>query len=301
MYVESHSITNRAIERERIYIRHRVTEWQDNWPFHTHDGFEIYFFHEGQAHFIINREIYVLSPGDMLLFRGDVLHRPNPSRDVPYIRSYMNFSADYVREMVGADWHRQLMRLFANPNGLLVHWDEEEAAEIERVFREMLREQQEKAAGYEWMLQSMAAQLLIRILRKTERSGSLPAAVAPTRKERIVREILAYLDEHYRSPVSLDMLEAHAHLNKYYICHCFKEVTGMSIRQYILRRRINEAKKLLWLTDEPVEALSERLGFGYPMHFSRMFKLMTGVSPRQYRQQARAAGKVPDSGREVSR
>jgi AraC-like DNA-binding protein len=294
MYVESHSITNQAIERERIYIRHRVSEWQDNWPFHTHDGFEVYFFHEGQAHFIINSEIYVLSPGDMLLFRGDVLHRPNPSRNVPYIRSYMNFSADYVQEMVGADWQQKLMRLFANPNGLLVHWDGEEAGEIGRIFRTMQREQREKAAGYEWMLQSMTAQFLIRIYRKSKQSGALPAAAASSRKEHIVREILAYLDENYRDSVSLDDLEAFAHLNKYYICHCFKEVTGMSIRQYVLRRRINEAKKLLWLTDEPVEALSERLGFTYPMHFSRMFKLMTGVSPRKYRQQAQAANRNPN-------
>jgi len=293
MHVESHAITNSAIQRERIYIRHRVSEWQENWPFHTHDGYEVYFFHQGQAHFIINSEIYVLHPGDMLLFRGDVLHRPNPSKHTPYIRSYINFSADYVQEMIGADWQQKLMQLFSNPNGLRIRWGEEEAGEIDRTFRMMLREQQQKAAGYEWMLQSMTAQLLIRIYRKSEESGSLPAAAASTRKEAIVRDILAYLDDNYRRPLSLEDLEACTHLNKYYLCHCFKKVTGLSIHHYIMRRRINEAKKLLWLTDEPVGAMAERLGFGHPVHFSRMFKMLTGVSPRKYRQQALAANRDP--------
>lgn len=283
MWYESHFVTNRALKRERIYIRHRVSEWQDSWPFHTHDGYEIYLFLQGNANFIINNEIYPLQPGDMLLFRGDVLHRPHPSKHTPYIRSYVNFTADYIQEMMGGDWQQKLLQLFANPNGLLIRWDPEEARDVEHHFWLMHNEQEKKAIGHEWMLQSLTAQLLIKIYRKSKESYSVLTASAQSRKETNVRKILVYLNENYKKSFTLEDLAEAVHLNKYYMCHCFKEVTGVSINSYIMRKRIDEAKKLLRLTDEPVGTLSERLGFSNPVHFSRMFKQLAGVSPQQYR------------------
>ncbi|MDF2670592.1 MAG: AraC family transcriptional regulator, partial [Paenibacillus sp.] len=71
------------------------------------------------------------------------------------------------------------------------------------------------------------------------------------------------------------------------MCHCFKEVTGFSINNYIARKRVDEAKRLLLMSNEPVGRLSELLGFGNPIHFSRLFKQHVGVSPLVYRKHNR--------------
>ncbi|MBW4082454.1 AraC family transcriptional regulator [Paenibacillus sp. S150] len=283
MVHEAHFPTNKALRQERIYIRHQVSEWQNSWPLHTHDGYEMYFFLQGNGNFIIGNEIYQLQPGDMLLFRGEVLHRPNPMKETPYIRSYINFTAEYIHELAGEELQAKLLNLFALPNGLLVRWGESGMNEIDSHFSMMFSEREREAVGCEFMMQSLMIQLLLKIYRRSKEVYSLLAAPAQSQKEMNVRRILMYLNQNYKKSISLEDLSGTMHLNKYYMCHCFKEVTGVSINNYITRKRIEEAKKLLRLSDEPVGILSELLGFSNPVHFSRMFKQHAGVSPLMYR------------------
>lgn len=280
---EAHFPTNTALKRERIYVRHRVTEWQDSWPLHTHDGYELYFFHQGNVNLIIGNEIYQLQPGDMLLFSGDVLHRPNPSKDTPYIRSYINFTADYVQEMAGEELQAKLLGLFAHPNGLLIRWDDKGASEIDEHFAVMASEREKEAIGTEFMMQSLMVQLLLKTYRRSKEMYALLTAPPQSQKETNVRRILIYLNQNYKNQINLETLSKAMHLNKYYMCHSFKEITGISINNYITRKRIDEAKKLLRLSDESVGFMSELLGFSTPVHFSRMFKQYAGVSPQTYR------------------
>ncbi|MFD1957361.1 helix-turn-helix domain-containing protein [Paenibacillus thailandensis] len=297
MKYNAHFPTNKALKQERIYIRHQVSEWQDSWPLHTHDGFEIYFFLAGNVHFIIGNEIYPLQPGDMLLISGDVLHQPNPAKDVPYIRSYINFTADYIQEMAGDELQSKLLNLFDHPNGLLIRWGESGMNEVAGHFTAMLSEREKEGIGYEFMMQSLMVQLLLKIYRKSKDVYSHLTAPAQSQKETNVRRILKYLNQHYRTSISLEDLSETMHLNKYYMCHCFKEITGISINNYVTRKRIDEAKKLLRLSDEPVGILSEHLGFSTPIHFSRMFKQYAGISPLTYRKTA-AEHSIKDRGRE---
>ncbi|SDE38377.1 AraC-like ligand binding domain-containing protein [Paenibacillus sp. UNCCL117] len=283
MTYHSHFLTNKVLKRERIYIRHEVSEWQDSWPLHTHDGYEIYYFLQGNVHLIIGNEIYLLQPGDMFLFSGDVLHRPNPSKDTAYIRSYINFTADYVQEMAGADLAEKLLGLFQQPNGLLIRWDESGMDDIGSHFTALVHERERGAIGNEFMIQSLMVQLLLKIYRKSKEMYALLTAPAQSLKETNVRRILMYLNQHYRNTIALGALAKEMHLNKYYMCHCFKEITGLSINNYITRKRIDEAKKLLRLSDEAIGSMSEQLGFSNPVHFSRMFKQYAGVSPQAYR------------------
>ncbi|MDQ1914088.1 AraC family transcriptional regulator [Paenibacillus sp. GD4] len=283
MAYQAHFPTNKALKRERIYIRHQVSEWQDSWPLHTHDGYEIYFFLHGNAHLIIGNEIYMLQPGDMFLFSGDVLHRPNPAKDTPYIRSYINFTADYVQEMAGADMAEKLLGLFLQPNGLLIRWDEHGVNDMDSHYASLFHEREKEAIGNEFMIQSLLVQLLLKIYRKSKEMYALLTAPPQSQKETNVRRILVYLNQHYRNAISLEALSKEMHLNKYYMCHSFKEITGLSINNYITRKRIDEAKKLLRLSDEPVGFMSEQLGFSNPVHFSRMFKQYAGVAPQTYR------------------
>lgn len=279
----AHFPTNTVLKRERIYIRHQVSEWQDIWPLHTHDGYEIYFFLQGNVNLIIGNEIYQLQPGDMLLFSGDVLHRPNPMKDTPYIRSYINFTADYIQEMAGEDLQAKLLSLFGHPNGLLIRWDESGTNEMDNHFSIMFNERERGAIGNEFMMQSLMVQLLLKIYRKSKEMYALLTAPAQSQKETNVRRILMYLNQNFKNPITLDVLSGAMHLNKYYMCHSFKEITGISINNYITRKRIDEAKKLLRLSDEPIGFMFEHVGFSNPIHFSRMFKQYEGVSPQTYR------------------
>ncbi|MDQ1914096.1 AraC family transcriptional regulator [Paenibacillus sp. GD4] len=280
-----HTPTNLALQKLGIYVRADADDWQYNWPVHTHEGLEIYYFQRGNANYIIGENIYDLSPGDMLLFRGSTIHRVNPSKDVPYIRSYVNFTESFLQEQMPEDMFEKLMSLFEAPNGMLIRWSAEERDEVAMYFRSIHRENEHESFGYEIILKTHLTQLLIAAYRKAKRLHELVPAGQQSHTQENVRRILQYINQRYTENFSLQELSKELHLNKYYMCHCFKEVTGSTINNYVISKRIEEAKKMLRTTDEPIALISEKLGFNTAVHFSRSFKKFAGISPQYYRKQ----------------
>lgn len=280
-----HTPTNLALRKLGIYVRADVDDWQYNWPVHTHEGLEVYYFIRGNANYIIGDNIYDLSPGDMLMFQGSTIHRVNPSKDVPYIRSYVNFTTSFLQEQLSGDMFEKLMSLFESPSGMLIRWSPEEREEMETYFRAIHRENERESFGYELMLKTLLVQMLIAIYRKSKRMHEIAPAQQQSHGQANVRRMLQYINQHFTENLSLLDLSNELHLNKYYMCHCFKEVTGYTINNYIISKRIEEAKKMLRTTDEPIGFISEKLGFNTAVHFSRSFKKYTGMSPQHYRKQ----------------
>lgn len=73
-----------------------------------------------------------------------------------------------------------------------------------------------------------------------------------------------------------------AHLND-----TVKRITGASISAHIQQRTILEAKRLLYFTDLSVKEISYEVGYHEPVHFGKLFKKSTGLTPLHFRQQFR--------------
>ncbi len=102
------------------------------------------------------------------------------------------------------------------------------------------------------------------------------------------KEIIAvreYLNEHFSEKISLDELAALFFINKFYLTKIFKETQGITISGYILEKRITRAKQLLRFSDRTIEEIGGMVGMPEPDYFSRTFKKVEGISPREYRKQ----------------
>jgi YesN/AraC family two-component response regulator len=94
--------------------------------------------------------------------------------------------------------------------------------------------------------------------------------------------------------LTLDQIADGLHVNKHYICHCFKEITGFSINKYLANRRIEEAKNLLVTSNDSIGMISDGLGFNSAVHFSRLFKQYVNISPQMYRKKFNTVGHLMD-------
>ncbi len=100
-------------------------------------------------------------------------------------------------------------------------------------------------------------------------------------------QIGQYIEQNYRSKISLDEIAEALHANRSYLSRLYKNKTGINLFDAILYRRIEAAKEYLIHTDMKTYEISEAVGFEDAGYFSKMFKKKTGVSPKEYRKRER--------------
>lgn len=101
-------------------------------------------------------------------------------------------------------------------------------------------------------------------------------------KER-VQEILVYLDEHMDQMLSRREAAKYVFLNEDYFSRIFRKETGMGYKEYVLKQKVEYAKKLLKNTDMPIVIVASKVGYENYTNFTQMFRKMTGVTPTEYR------------------
>ena len=107
-----------------------------------------------------------------------------------------------------------------------------------------------------------------------------------------VESLKAYLKKNYGQPVNLAKIASQFNFSNSYLTKIFKEHTGVSPGKYLKKYRINVAKKLLIDSNLSANEISDKCGFIDQFHFSKTFKSEAGISPIQFRNQARQ--KMPD-------
>ncbi|MCM3630815.1 helix-turn-helix domain-containing protein [Paenibacillus glycanilyticus] len=96
---------------------------------------------------------------------------------------------------------------------------------------------------------------------------------------------LTYLHDCYENMINIDELAGIALQSRYHFIRSFREATGTTPYQYLLRLRISEAMNRLRRSDATIGQISVDLGFSSTSQFHRAFLKMTGVTPQVYRQQ----------------
>ncbi len=108
-------------------------------------------------------------------------------------------------------------------------------------------------------------------------------------KTSVIREIAAYIDEHYAEELSLQDIAERCSLSREYISRRFKQEMGENISEYIERIRMDRAKVLLRNPQLRIAQISEMVGYQDDKYFSKVFKKAAGVSPNQYRKNSSTA------------
>lgn len=125
--------------------------------------------------------------------------------------------------------------------------------------------------------------LLIRVIQ-TQRMANVDTGLP---KNSRFDSVVDYIRAHLTEKISVDTLCRKACMSKSSFFRAFRDVFGLSPVEYIIRERINLAKRLL-IDPDPATSVSDvgyRVGFNNLHYFSRLFKLLEGITPSAYRQQ----------------
>lgn len=114
-----------------------------------------------------------------------------------------------------------------------------------------------------------------------------PESRSPGKGHQSLLDIREYLRDHLSEKITLDTLSEKFYVNKYYLTRLFKNEYGLTINEYLLQIRISHAKELLRFSTLSIEEIGESCGITPLYYFSRIFKGVEGISPRDYRKKWR--------------
>lgn len=102
-------------------------------------------------------------------------------------------------------------------------------------------------------------------------------------QQSVVYKICEYIDQHYHENITRALLASKLYLSPDYIARIFKKEMGTSLINYLIKKRIEVAKKLLAETEHPIHLISDKVGYGNYSYFTKIFKKETNYTPMDYR------------------
>lgn len=98
-----------------------------------------------------------------------------------------------------------------------------------------------------------------------------------------IKEAFSFIEQNFQNDISVEDIAASCGLNRSYFGKIFHENMGKSPREFLISYRMTKAAELLKLTDLPIADIGNAVGYPNQLHFSRAFKNVYGISPRQWR------------------
>jgi two-component system, response regulator YesN len=128
---------------------------------------------------------------------------------------------------------------------------------------------------------------LVQIMERRRADHTKPPTVDPRTAtgpgNPIADMIVRYVEEHLAEEISHEILSSVFRYSQNYLGQLFKKEKGISISEFVTRRRVQEAKRFLLEEYLSVSEVAYRVGFNDNHYFCTVFKRLTGVTPREYR------------------
>jgi AraC family transcriptional regulator len=133
----------------------------------------------------------------------------------------------------------------------------------------------------ELYVESLTQVLVIHLLRHYSTSTQTIPSVSRSLTHVRLQQAIDYIHAHLDSCLSLVQIARSINISPTYFASLFKQATGISLHQYVIKQRVERAKLLLTTTDLPIASIASQVGFSSQSHLNQHCKRLTGMTPKQ--------------------
>ncbi|MGM9937511.1 MAG: AraC family transcriptional regulator [Candidatus Ornithomonoglobus sp.] len=265
-----------SFKSKDFLMSHMEVENPQKLDSHVHKYYEFLRFIDGDASYIIGSKTFMLEKGDIIITRPDKLHTISFNTDSDYIRTFIQLSPGMLSRIPSG-----LVRSLTSGRAADVHIIHRETAEqcgLYRYFDEGIRLLSDRTEKNKFLAELLFLEFAVAVNEAMELERK---ASGSTEENHTIARIKKYIDDNYTSELNLDELARVFFMSKYYLCHLFKEETGITISDYIALKRIGAVREHIH-AGSVITDIYRKCGFNDYSSFYRTVKKYTGLKPSEF-------------------
>ena len=158
-----------------------------------------------------------------------------------------------------------------------------EKAEISLLAERIVSEMSDNRYSKDLMIQTLTVELMINLSRAMRNEWEENIRVKTGKAKELVAIARQYMDDNFDQGITVAQAAQYVFLSQGYFTRAFRDETGMSLMNYLMKKRIERACLLLENNEIKVSAISLQSGFSSPQRFNVAFRKLMGMTPMEYR------------------
>lgn len=251
----------------------------------------ILYFVEGVCRTGTNGGEELCTCGDVALIRKNEVYRVTPAEEWARVL-FLELTAEHFQRFEWRDFRAAGQLAGLVDGGTILHLNEEERMRLRPLVEDYILKYAQDDAYTQYYRLNVLELILVELCRALEgRGGRRDGAMySEIEKSRLIKSIIAYINEHYWEDIHLDSIAHQFWVSPSYLSRQFKSKVGVNITRFITERRVQMAQKLLITSDLNITEIALRLGFKNANYFNTVFNKSQGMSPREYRKRKQISG-----------
>ena len=261
-----------------------------------HDFYEIVYSYRGESIFFIENRKYLIKEGDVMLIRPGQMHNVVASSSLSTQIISIYFSPDFIYHPGGNDFDFNYLLPFYFCDTELSEKLPSNLFKDHSILNIILEIETELAANkkyYRLAIKTLVSELLLLILRSMNSNNAKPKGKIKThQKIERLKDVFQFTHDNYSKEIKEIEVAEKACMSTNYFCKYYKQVTGLTLVEYVKRYRIDKAKDLLLKSESPISSIAFAVGFNSQSYFNRVFMHYTKLSPKKFRNNFRNSSNI---------
>ncbi|WP_020008234.1 helix-turn-helix transcriptional regulator [Salinicoccus albus] len=264
------------------FVYRRPKERKEEWPNHLHEWWELIYIHTGEATFFIDQHIIYLKKGDLIFVPPNIIHRTMIKVNQVLTTSVLYlFPTHFIDNNINRNLLFDLFRRSERKQKFRYFIPIEKQDTVEKYLNLINLEKKNENPFWEEAAFTHIIQLMIQLHRWEDVFDS-GVDESPTNPPWL-NIVIEYIDEHLHETVRLKDLSDQIYMSSVYFSKKFKQTVGMTVSDFLIKKRTLKAKELLRESDANVQEVAELSGYHSIPYFHRTFKKLVGKTPTEYR------------------
>lgn len=276
-------VGKRGYLNEGFRLFHLKDSLAQRLDYHYHEFDKLILLLHGKVTYVVEGVTYFLRPWDVLLVQHNLIHKAIIDPSEPYERVVVWLDREWMHSR--SDPGELLDTCFdtVRERGFhLLRTGPERRVEYMGLIQRLEEALRSTEFGGQRMADTLCQQLLVAVNRDLLADRTAQEETDSYRLDPKMEEVLRYIAAHLEQPLSVEALARQFYISRYYLMHRFKAVTGYTVHQYIVQKRLLRAAELI-REGAPVMKAAEQTGFSEYSTFLRAFQNTFHMSPREFR------------------